>query len=162
MEVTEEQKQKYKEYIKSPKWKRFKLSILKTRGEKCELCNEKTSFLDLHHIHYRTLYNEQPEDVLLLCRECHENQHPKKNPILKFADMLADSIDIELFEVKKTRALRNCPSCLLEVPIGSKGYTVTFIYRNNQSRSVCYDCGKLIDQDKTLRFKLPWDYGRRY
>ena len=27
--------------------------------------------LELHHVHYRSLGNEQPEDVELLCRECH-------------------------------------------------------------------------------------------
>ena len=27
--------------------------------------------LELHHVHYRSLGSEQPEDVKLLCPECH-------------------------------------------------------------------------------------------
>jgi 5-methylcytosine-specific restriction endonuclease McrA len=33
--------------------------------------NEVSVSLELHHVHYRSLGSEQPEDVELLCPECH-------------------------------------------------------------------------------------------
>ena len=45
--------------------------LVEQRGDRCERCGKESVPLDLHHVHYRLLGNEQPEDVELLCRECH-------------------------------------------------------------------------------------------
>jgi hypothetical protein len=41
------------------------------RGSRCEWCGQESASLALHHLHYRSLGSEQPEDVKLLCAECH-------------------------------------------------------------------------------------------
>jgi len=70
-----EKKEKYKSYIVSMKWKIFKRGIVKTRGNVCERCGTKTNKLDLHHKTYARLFNELPQDVMLLCRDCHNEIH---------------------------------------------------------------------------------------
>lgn len=71
-------KEKYRRYLKSAKWKNFKKGLIKTRGHKCEKCGEKYRPLDGHHVTYKRLFNELPEDVLLLCHQCHKLEHPDK------------------------------------------------------------------------------------
>lgn len=70
-------KEKYRRYLKSAKWKNFKKELVKTRGHKCEKCGEKYRPLDGHHVTYKRLFNELPEDVLLLCHPCHKKEHNK-------------------------------------------------------------------------------------
>lgn len=64
----------YLEYIQSAKWAMFKLSIVAKRGQQCERCQTRGP-VDLHHRTYRNLFNEKPEEVELLCRGCHEQEH---------------------------------------------------------------------------------------
>lgn len=68
-------KNKYRRYLKSDKWRNFKKELINTRGHKCEKCNEKYKPLDGHHLTYERLFNELPEDVMLLCRVCHKKEH---------------------------------------------------------------------------------------
>ena len=62
---------RYQQHISSPEWKRLKDRLLTQRGSKCERCGQDSVSLELHHLHYRSLGDEQPEDVELLCRDCH-------------------------------------------------------------------------------------------
>jgi len=46
----------------------------------CEDCEESWNFAigfspELHHLHYNTVGNESPEDLAVLCRECHYGRH---------------------------------------------------------------------------------------
>lgn len=68
-------KEKYRRYLKSAKWKNFKRILIKERGHKCQDCGEKYRPLDGHHITYERLFNELPEDVRLLCHQCHMKEH---------------------------------------------------------------------------------------
>jgi len=64
---------KYKEYLRSKEWLEIRLDILQTR-KKCERCGSKKC-LHVHHKTYKNIYNEEPEDLELLCSKCHENEH---------------------------------------------------------------------------------------
>lgn len=69
----------YKEYTESPIWK-YTSSVIKcTRGYKCERCGKKSSpaHLVVHHKVYDYLGSElkYPEDVELLCVDCHLEEH---------------------------------------------------------------------------------------
>lgn len=68
----------YKRYISSLKWKNFKQDIIDERGASCEECRKPCDKLDLHHKTYDRLFNEGREDVVLLCRSCHEKVHGRK------------------------------------------------------------------------------------
>lgn len=70
----------YIKYLQSPEWKAFKATIVQERGNKCEQCRieGQNVCIDLHHITYVRLGHELPQDVKLLCRNCHENTHQRK------------------------------------------------------------------------------------
>jgi len=61
-------------HLKSNYWKNLKKVVRFRADNKCEICGSKKQ-LELHHLHYRTLTKENPEDVILLCRDCHQKQH---------------------------------------------------------------------------------------
>lgn len=71
----------YKEYIVSKEWYDLKIDLLEIRGCKCEICGKQKhpTRLQIHHKHYLTLFNENPEDLLILCSTCHKEIHRDKN-----------------------------------------------------------------------------------
>ncbi len=62
---------RYRQSISSEQWKILKRKVIEQRGNRCQRCGQEGASLALHHLHYRSLGTEQPEDVELLCRECH-------------------------------------------------------------------------------------------
>lgn len=70
----------YEKHLNSPKWKKFRSSILKSYDNICQKCKNKfnAKILHVHHLHYNTLGDEKPEDVLLVCKPCHEEIHGRK------------------------------------------------------------------------------------
>lgn len=75
--------QKYLSYLKSPEWASMKLDLIQIRGQKCERCGTERAFryLQMHHLTYKRIYKELPEDLELLCAKCHMKEHnikPKK------------------------------------------------------------------------------------
>lgn len=69
----------YKAYIKSPEWFAFRAAIIEVRGEQCERCSKRTKTLHLHHLTYVNLGHELPEDVQLICKPCHQAEHPHRD-----------------------------------------------------------------------------------
>jgi hypothetical protein len=53
------------------KWKNLRRNIIEQHGNRCQRCGNESVTLALHHVHYRSFGNEQPEDVELLCGGCH-------------------------------------------------------------------------------------------
>lgn len=68
----------YEKYLLSTKWKEFKAELKRVRSDRCEGCGKIDVPLDGHHLTYERLFNELPQDVLLLCRLCHEKVHQRK------------------------------------------------------------------------------------
>lgn len=68
---------RYREVLHSQRWKDLKQFIGEIHGWQCEGCERTpdTVRLELHHLHYRTLGQEQPNDVRLFCRDCHRTEH---------------------------------------------------------------------------------------
>ena len=65
----------YEEYIKSTRWQ-MKADDAKERANyRCQLCNVNVSTLHAHHRTYERLGNELPEDITVLCPECHRKFH---------------------------------------------------------------------------------------
>lgn len=65
----------YLEYLHSPTWFAMRAKIFKSRGRRCESCGATKSSIQIHHLHYTTLGNERPKDVIILCFQCHEERH---------------------------------------------------------------------------------------
>jgi len=69
---------RYAHRISSTEWKSLRREIIEQRGNRCELCRHEGGSLVLHHLHYKSMGNEQPEDVQLLCSTCHEPADEKR------------------------------------------------------------------------------------
>lgn len=67
---------KYKAYLKSDEWAQLKIDLFNHRGRSCERCSSKSS-LAVHHLTYDNIYNEEPEDLIILCGLCHAKTHGK-------------------------------------------------------------------------------------
>lgn len=61
-------------YIQGDRWKERKAAYYKKHGKKCAACLE-TNNVDLHHMTYKRLGNEWDEDLVPLCRNCHNAFH---------------------------------------------------------------------------------------
>lgn len=61
----------YWDYLKTEAWK-LKADAAKRRAKfRCQVCNSKKN-LQAHHRTYARLYKERPEDLTVLCAECHK------------------------------------------------------------------------------------------
>ncbi len=109
---------KYKQYLLRKQWADMKVDLITLRGAKCERCEKKTLKLHLHHLSYDRLYNEEPEDLELLCAGCHATDHGiikfrKSKPIKRdrkaeralYVLMKAKEITVESY-VNKLRLIR--------------------------------------------------------
>lgn len=67
--------EKYKEYLLSPTWAEIKLDLINSRGQRCERCQKKTKWLQVHHLTYERIFKEEPCDLQLLCAGCHKKEH---------------------------------------------------------------------------------------
>ena len=78
---------KLKEYYKSKYWKAFIKELLKPDDVICDICGCKRWKFDrkgtrkinrvfnIHHKHYNHLNKETRNDVMILCRRCHQMCH---------------------------------------------------------------------------------------
>lgn len=71
-------KMPYREYLKTPHWKKFRQKILRIAKFQCFDCGSVNAPLEVHHLHYNTLGREKPRDCLVLCRGCHAARHSDK------------------------------------------------------------------------------------
>ena len=70
---TNEKVYTYAEYLNTRHWKLFRESYIKRFEGVCEICTIKGD--ELHHLHYDNLGHEQFDDVIFLCRGCHQKEH---------------------------------------------------------------------------------------
>jgi hypothetical protein len=70
----------YREYIASDMWKQRALEAKERVSWKCQLCNKpgENGNLHTHHRTYENLGNERPEDITVLCADCHAKFHDKE------------------------------------------------------------------------------------
>lgn len=64
----------YWEYIKSDLWKQRRYAALERADFRCELCGE-TDNLNVHHLTYERLGNEDPHDLMVICGGHHWMEH---------------------------------------------------------------------------------------
>lgn len=66
----------YETYIKSEQW-RFRAAAMRwLAGYRCAICGSQNA-LEVHHKTYERLGDERPEDLVVLCAECHARFHGK-------------------------------------------------------------------------------------
>lgn len=65
----------YAIHMKSCRWKSFKRRLKRDRGTACERCGKTGVTVQVHHKTYERLGCELPDDVEILCVECHRANH---------------------------------------------------------------------------------------
>lgn len=63
----------YRAYLASDHWRDLKQRAFALYGCQCTLCDAVP--VDGHHLVYRNLHDVKPEEVIPLCRTCHESVH---------------------------------------------------------------------------------------
>lgn len=62
----------YAEYLLTDHWQFVRRAALWAAGERCQVCKSE-KHLEVHHASgYSCLGAERPEDLVVLCRRCHE------------------------------------------------------------------------------------------
>ena len=74
MNIPDWMRKEYGEYIKSYRWKQKRDAALERAQFRCERCgfSKYSKTLEVHHVTYANFKNEKPEDLRVLCAECHE------------------------------------------------------------------------------------------
>lgn len=67
---------RYSSYITSEVWEIQRQAAFGRWGSFCNVCGSLHG-IDVHHLFYRKLYNCIPEDLMPLCRDCHDKIHEK-------------------------------------------------------------------------------------
>lgn len=65
-------------YMHSTRWHILRAKLLTESNYQCASCQSK-QVLQLHHRHYHTLGCESVDDVIVLCKKCHEMLHVAKD-----------------------------------------------------------------------------------
>lgn len=71
---TRDPKVEYKKYLASPAWKAKAADARAHADNRCERCGLSKK-LDVHHLTYERVPNEEPGDLQALCRDCHDLAH---------------------------------------------------------------------------------------
>jgi len=61
----------YQSYIRSNEWREKRKLALRRDGYECQTCTS-TERLEVHHKHYANFGNENLNDLITLCHDCHE------------------------------------------------------------------------------------------
>lgn len=73
-ENNEVKKVPYKVYLKTEHWKQTREAAIERAGGRCAVCGNKT-MLNVHHRNYYSLGEEENDDLVVLCKKCHEKIH---------------------------------------------------------------------------------------
>lgn len=74
--INEKDYNKYKKYLLSSAWQKVRKQALEFYQYNCCKCGNRYN-LQVHHRDYKNLYKETMIDVLLLCENCHSDEHKK-------------------------------------------------------------------------------------
>ena len=65
------------DYLHSPEWQAKRKQRLAIDNYICQGCGKDNIPLEIHHINYDTLYNEDINFLVSVCRDCHQAIHDK-------------------------------------------------------------------------------------
>ncbi len=63
----------YKEHLASEQWKRLSRDTLERDGYECRICGGTATIA--HHLTYEHCFHEEPDDLVSVCRSCHQDIH---------------------------------------------------------------------------------------
>lgn len=65
------------DYLQSSAWQSRRKAVLKRDSYTCQKCGIIDVPLEVHHLHYANFTEEPLEDLVSLCRTCHQSIHDK-------------------------------------------------------------------------------------
>jgi 5-methylcytosine-specific restriction endonuclease McrA len=65
----------YGDYLRTPEWSYRRREMIKANERRCQRCGNYSPTLEVHHRTYEHLGNELPEDLEVLCADCHQSEH---------------------------------------------------------------------------------------
>jgi len=68
--------EEYRRYLRSDEWKEKRKEFLESEDYECEVCGERAN--QVHHKNYDSIYEEEKDDVEVLCKECHIDREEEK------------------------------------------------------------------------------------
>jgi len=68
-----DRKKLYQQYLRSKEWKALRLKVF-VRDKQCTKCGRKDR-LQAHHLHYANFGDENLDDIITLCEDCHNIEH---------------------------------------------------------------------------------------
>ena len=69
---------KYPAYLESSLWRAKRRAIKEYYHYRCAYCHRSqydSVIIQVHHKHYDTLYHEKPNDLEVVCNQCHAEIH---------------------------------------------------------------------------------------
>ena len=72
-------KRDYSAWLETDEWQRIRQEAIERADNCCADCGA-TRRLQVHHLHYRNIGTEQPEDLVVLCESCHIGRHMSESP----------------------------------------------------------------------------------
>ena len=95
-------KQSYQEYLLSPHWKSIRKVALRSAGYRCKICGSAKN-LQVHHITYEHLWQETDDDLLVVCKHCHEFLHSSDLGVKR---------DVSSLKTSNAKVVSNSTSCI--------------------------------------------------
>jgi hypothetical protein len=86
----------YAWYLGSPSWQERREWILQRANNVCEKCKQRVA-TEVHHVTYIRVFNENPADLIALCRQCHAEIHwrqPANDNQIQFSFDLPTAPDV--------------------------------------------------------------------
>ena len=78
-------REEYKSYLRSPEWKEKRKEFLEMANYECQDCGSK-EHIQVHHLNYDCIGEEEFDDVEVLCGDCHEDKELEKGTDLEEED----------------------------------------------------------------------------
>lgn len=73
--IDELRRMPYVDYLETSYWQELRRSKVRAAGFRCERCRATNTRLDVHHLNYERRGYERREDLVVLCKTCHESEH---------------------------------------------------------------------------------------
>jgi 5-methylcytosine-specific restriction endonuclease McrA len=73
--------ERYRRYINSSQWKKKRQEAIARAGNQCHVCGvygTRYTRLEVHHKTYERFEHELPDDLEVVCSECHREQDRKR------------------------------------------------------------------------------------
>jgi len=109
----------YWQKLQDPRWQKRRLRVLEQHGWKCDACGREDKQLHVHHGHYekgKEPWNYLPQDLHVLCAECHEERHFYEDSLkreisrmsMKDISCLSSFVSITAFDCSPRGFLNEC------------------------------------------------------